>query len=891
VKRDLNAKLASGIGRWVDGARRYSGWVIAFCSAVTLVAAFYAATELGVNSDNVQMVAEDLPSRRNHEAFARLFPNLENALLVVIDAQTPELAREAATALEERLKADPDYVEDAYVPGGGRFFETHGLLYRSPDELDIFADQMARMQPILATLEQDPSIASLASLIEAGLEGTAQAEAPSVSSEDWAAILDSVGNATLAVYSEFPLALSWEQILLQGSEVEVARRRILVVHPVLDFESFLTAGTIMDRIREQAAELGLDPPHGVEIRITGNPALNYEEVLGLAWDLGLGGAVCFLFVGGVIFRALRSLRLVVAALATLVVGLIWSAATAAVVVGHLNLVSAAFGVLFIGLGVDFAIHLGMAYAAGIREGHEHDQALRQASESVGGSLLICTLTTAIGFFVFAPTDYLGVAELGLIAGYGMFIILFLTLTLFPALLSRWLRIKAPEEIAGELHFRSTWWRFSETHPGLVLGVAGAFFAGSLLLAPKARFDLNVIEMRDATTESVQTFNDLLAQSGPMSPWFVNSVAPDFESAKALAQKMEGLPSVASTLTLTDYVPEDQAEKLEILTDLGYLMDAPPQTPDPKDSRDLESQIAALRDLHTFLGASWIENDSGSELVASVRVLRDKLDVFLARIENDDDPRVALEKLDELLLSGLPDQVARLEMAINTNGIRLEELPEDLVSRMISSDGQIRVQTFPREDLGNEEAFVRFTEEVQSVDPQAAGVAINLVGFGRATRSSFEQALISAIVIITALLFALWRRVGPVLLVISPLALSSLLTVAAMVLLGIPFNFGNIIVIPLLLGIGVDSGVHLVQRALQSGGRAGDLMDSTTARAVFYSALTTTVSFGTLAFSSHRGMASLGVVLAIGMVATVIGNLIVLPALLSRFGPRPIADEV
>ena len=443
MKRDLNARLASGIGRWVDGARRYSGWVIAFCSAVTLVAGFYAATELGVNSDNVQMVAEDLPSRRNHEAFARLFPNLENALLVVIDAQTPELAREAATTLEARLKADSDHVEDAYVPGGGRFFETHGLLYRSPDELDIFADQMARMQPILATLEQDPSIASLASLIEAGLEGTAEAEAqaPSVSSEDWATILDSVGNATLAVYSEFPLALSWEQILLQGSEVEVARRRILVVHPVLDFESFLTAGTIMDRIREQAAELGLDPSHGVEIRITGNPALNYEEVLGLAWDLGLGGAVCFLFVGGVIFRALRSLRLVVAALATLVVGLIWSAATAAVVVGHLNLVSAAFGVLFIGLGVDFAIHLGMAYAARIREGHEHDQALRQAGESVGGSLLICTLTTAIGFFVFAPTDYLGVAELGLIAGYGMFIILFLTLTLFPALLSRWLRIK------------------------------------------------------------------------------------------------------------------------------------------------------------------------------------------------------------------------------------------------------------------------------------------------------------------------------------------------------------------------------------------------------------------------------------------------------------------
>ena len=879
---EIESKLARWVARWIDGARRRSGWAIAFCTGVTLFAGFYAATELGVNSDNVQMVAEDLPSRRNHEAFARLFPNLENALLVVIDAQTPELAREAANALQGRLAKDSEFVEDAYVPGGGEFFETHGLLYRSVDELDVFADQMARMQPILAALEQDPSIANLASLIEMGLEESASADA---GPEDWATILESVGNATVAVYSEFPLALSWEQLLLRGSDVEVARRRILVVHPVLDFESFLTAGTVMERIREHARELGLDPARGVEVRITGNPALNYEEVLGLAWDLGLGGVVCFLFVAGVLTRALRSFKLVVAALATLLVGLVWSAATAAAVVGHLNLVSAAFGVLFIGLGVDFAIHLGMAYAARIREGLGHDRALAAAGSSVGGSLLVCTLTTAIGFFVFAPTDYLGVAELGLIAGYGMFIIFFLTLTLFPALLSRWLRVENADEIAGELYLRSTWWRFSETHPGGVLAVALVLFVGSLSLLPRARFDLNVIEMRDATTESVQTFNDLLAQSGAMSPWFVNSVAPDLAGAEALAREMESLDSVASTLTISDYVPDEQDEKIEILTDLGYLMDVPPLAGGAPLQADLESQIAALRDLHAFLGADWIDGDSRSELVGSVRVLREKLEVFLLRLQAEENPRLALEKLDELLLSGLPDQVARLKTAIETEAIRGEDLPGDLVSRMIASDGQVRVQTFPRHDLGNEAAFVRFTEEVQSVDPLAAGVAINLVGFGRATRSSFEQALLSAIAIITALLFALWRRVGPVLLVLSPLALSSLMTVAAMVLLDIPFNFGNIIVIPLLLGIGVDSGIHLVHRAQQSGGRAADLMDSTTARAVFYSALTTTVSFGTLAFSSHRGMASLGVVLSIGMVATVIGNLIVLPALLTRFRIR------
>jgi predicted RND superfamily exporter protein len=170
------------------------------------------------------------------------------------------------------------------------------------------------------------------------------------------------------------------------------------------------------------------------------------------------------------------------------------------------------------------------------------------------------------------------------------------------------------------------------------------------------------------------------------------------------------------------------------------------------------------------------------------------------------------------------------------------------------------------------------------------VAINLVEFGRATRSSFRQALISAVIVISLLLFAMWRRAAPMLLVMTPLMLSSVLTVAAMVLVDIPFNFGNVIVIPLLLGIGVDSGIHLVHRAELLRGSDDDLMDSTTARAVFYSALTTTISFGTLAFSSHRGLASLGMVLSIGMLLTVFSNLIFLPSMLRGGGLKGRGDR-
>jgi len=883
LKSLIDDYLARVLSRWVDGARRHAVAVIVGCLVVTLLAGAFAASNLGINSDNVRLIAEELPSRRNHEAFAKLFPNLENALLVVIDAETPELAREAETKLVARLDAEPERFADAYPAAGGEFFETHGLLYRSLDDLDVFAAQMARLQPIIAALEQDPSVANLAELVSEGLEQAAQGEEGGVAPEEWAVILESVGDATVEVYAEFPLALSWEELLLQGSAVDVATRRVVVVHPVLDFGSFLAAGRAMDRIRDVAAQEGLGPERGVRIRITGNPGLNYEEMIGLAWDLGGGGVICFFFVIGVLTRALRSLRLVIAAVATLLVGLVWTAGFAAAAIGHLSLVSASFAVLFIGLGVDFAIHLGMAYAARIRLGVPHEEALRHAAAHVGGSLVICTITTSIGFFVFVPTDYLGVAELGLIAGSGMFIILFLTLTLLPALLSTRLRVEAAH-IRRELHLRSTWWRVFDTHPGAVVAVSLAVLAAGLALIPRARFDVNVVQMRDPTTESVQTFNDLLAQSGAMSPWYVNSVVGDLDAVPARVAELRALDSVSHTVSLLDYVPAEQDEKLELLADLGYLLDAPPLAPSGERRETFDEQAAALGELRDLLAQPWLR-ESRSEMRGSIALLHDKLDVFLERAESGPDPEGAVAKLDELLLAGFPDQIARLKRSVETDAIEREDLPPELVARLSTADGQARIQVFPKHDLSDEAAFTRFTEDVMRIDPSAAGVAVNLVGFGQATRDSFRQALLSAIVLISLLLLVLWRRLRPVGLVLAPLMLASLLTVAAMALFDIPFNFANVVVVPLMLGIGVDSGIHLVHRAELMAGSGDDLMDSTTARAVFYSAITTLISFGTLALSSHRGVASLGVVLSIGMTLMVVCNLIFLPALIRLTGVR------
>ena len=402
---------------------------------------------------------------------------------------------------------------------------------------------------------------------------------------------------------------------------------------------------------------------------------------------------------------------------------------------------------------------------------------------------------------------------------------------------------------------------------------------ALLLLPRADFDPDVVSMRDPSTESVQAFNDLLDQSGVTSPWYVNALAVNLDGAAQLAKRMRHLELVDRTVTLIDYVPEDQEEKLEILADVAMLLDVPRSAPRSGPAPSIEEQVSALRDLHEFLSAPWIDDDP-SVLAKSMKGLRLELGRFLERVEREGNAEQALHALEKILLSGLPDQIARLRTALAASEVTMEDLPDELVSRMVAPDGRARVQIFPSENLSEPGGLERFSDAVRKLAPRATGVPINLVAFKDATVGSFRQALISAAVVIALFLWVLWQRASDTLLVLSPLLLSAALTGAFMVVLGISFNFVNVIVLPLLFGIGVDCGIHLVHRSRIPVAAGEGLLGTTTARAIYYSALTTVASFGTLSFSSHSGMASLGGVLVIGMTLTVVSNLVVLPALIA-----------
>jgi hopanoid biosynthesis associated RND transporter like protein HpnN len=884
MKNRIDEVLARGLTRWVDGVRVRARAIVWGISVLTAVLAVYTLFNLGINSDNVRLVPDDLPSRQAHDAFIAHFPNLEEAMFVVIDAETPELAREAAADLAEALSHETDVLTEVYLPGAGAFFDRNGLLYRDLDELDDFADQMARIQPLITELEADPSIAHMASIVQEGLEAVSPGEPDA---EDWRLVLDRLSEATVRAWDEYPVAVSWEEVLLRGSALDVSRRRAIVVHPVLEYDHVLQARRPMARIREVAERLGYTPERGVTVRITGNPALNYDEMMGFVWDIGGAGVFCLLLVAFVLHRAMRSMRLVAATLVTLLVGLVWTAAFTAASIGTLNPLSITFAILFIGLGVDFGIHVCTGYADGLRDGASHEQALRQTAARVGSALAFCTLTTSIGFYVFVPTEYRGVAELGLIAGTGMFVIFALTMTLLPALLCTSLRLDPARDLNAPVRFQRDVFRRLGAHPAAVRRVAlvAGIVAGIASLG--VRFDVNVVEMRDPDTESVQAFQDLL--SDPLaSPWYLNVLMPDLASAEALAERVVDVPEIGHAVTLASFVPEDQEEKVAILSDVAFLYEAPIAPADAGAVPDVDEQVAALRALRDYLDQPWL--DAGdTALAASMVGLREHLDRFLARLDAGDDPETALADLERVLLEPLPELLARLRRALEAEPFGIADLPAPVVRRMVTADGTARVQVYPESDMNTADELDEFVLAVVAATPNAAGVPLNLYEFGQVTSRSFTQALVSAVVIISLLLYLLWRRLTEVLLVMAPLFLGASLTAATAVLFDIRFNFTNVVVIPLLFGIGVDSAIHLVQRANEGGPDAAALMSTPTARAVYYSAVTTMVSFGSLALAGHNGVESLGILLTTGLVYTVLSVLVVLPALLDwRDGPpRPV----
>jgi hopanoid biosynthesis associated RND transporter like protein HpnN len=859
---------------WVDTARRVALAILIAATAGAAAASYYTLQNLGINTDTEAMLSPDLPFRRVWDEFGAAFPQLRNLLLVVIEGDNPDLTEDAAALLASRLKARPDLYHTVYHPGGDRFFQENGLLFLEVEELVELADELAAAQPLLATLARDPSLRGLVSVLVDILEGIADG---TTEVKDVDLVFDGVGETIEAQVAGRHHFLSWKKLMRGGEVSREERRRFIVLQPRLDYSRFQPGAPAIDFLRRTTAALDLDEAHGVRVRLTGSVALSHEEIRSVSESGGLAGLLSLLFVAALLVVGLRSARLVLATLVALVYGLIWTTTFATAAVGHLNLMSVAFAVLFVGLGVDFGIHFGLRYREEIERGKDNAEALRLAAGGVGDALTLCAVMAAIGFYAFMPTAYTGVSELGLIAGTGMFVALFASLTVMPAVLTVLpLRPRGGRAAGGHAARRIE--PALDRHARKI--VLGAVLLGAMgaVLAVHTRFDFNPLNLRDPTTESVQTLRDLFAESDAV-PYTIGILAQDLDKAVLLAERLEQLAEVDRTITLRDYVPGDQDEKLEIIEEASLFLTpiltggAAAEAPD-KDQRraELDRLVEALGAFATTSAAA--DHPGPGRLAAALAAFKGKFSV-------DD---AALAELERRLVATLGKRMEILGQSLKAQAVTADDLPDELMARQLAADGRARIEVYPAEDIADNAALRGFVMAVRSLAPNATDSPVIMLDAGDAVVGALKKAMGLAVVLISVALLAALRNPLDAALVLLPLALAGVLTLAATVLFDMPFNFANAIVLPLLLGLGVASGIHLVMRDRGEGAGASMLLTSTP-RAVLFSALTTIGSFGTLAVSSHRGTASMGQLLTISIALTLVCTLVVLPAMLSLMRKR------
>lgn len=873
----LDAWVGRCAAACVMASQRRPRAVVAIALALAALAMAAAATHLGVNSNTDDLLSDELPHRRNLAAFARRFGDSGLDLIVVVEGATAGITQDAASALAERLAADHDRFERVVAPGSGEFFDRNGLLYLDLDDLEALADRLATAQPFLAELAREPTLPRLLELLAVAVR---HVDSGLAREDELESILERVSTELDRPLGGAAPPLAWDQWMLGDASLSggagMRNRRVIFATPRVDYDEFEPAQAALARVRDLARGAGLDE-RGVRVRVTGDLALSTEELSNVRGQAVAQLVGSFLTVTVLLVIALRSRRLALHATITLLVGLAWTTGFATLAVGHLNVLSSAFAVLFIGLGIDYGIHFLMRWLELRDAGLEPPAALHETGASVGTSLFLCSVTTSIGFLSFVPTGFVGVAELGVIAGAGMFLSLVATLTLLPALVRLW---PPPVARRGLGSLRVSLPELPMRRPRTVCVAAGAVALAALALLPRVRFDGDPLNVRDPSTDSVRAMRDLVAGRRP-SPWTAELLAPDLGAAQALVERLERLPAVEHAVTLASFVPDHQEEKLAILDDVRLFLPAlaPPAVlpaPDPVRAQ------AALDDLRAAL-AERLAEEEGTPLGQRARRVVASLESALARLGASPESAEDVAWLEERLVGDLRGWLRRLDLLLQARPISLHALPASLREQYVAADGSARVEVFARDDLSEAGAMERFADAVLAVDPTATGAAVTIVESARAIEGSMARALLYATAAIALLLLLLWRSAFETLLAMTPLFFASLTTAAAAVLLGLPFNYADVIVLPLLLGIGVDSGIHLVHRFRHEPPSSQGVLHTSTARAVLFSALTTLASFGSLGFSSHLGIASLGQLLTLGVAMMLVANLVVLPALLVWVG--------
>ncbi len=825
-------------------------------------------------------------------------------------SKTPAELRAFADALAEAFRADPEVARVFHKIDLDWFLE-RGLHLVPPPMIRKAAAAALEERAALEVLAGVRDLADLNEWIARRLEtGLAAAPSPGAGEDvasdaigwlsaflTWERRLITASGAAMTDLESAPPLLA-----LAGAHPALASRGYLATHdgatlfllvtPRSDDDSLPSLQRLVGAMRRRAGEVIASRP-GFRVAFTGEPAITVEEMEAVRRDtlftaLVSGAGVTLLTL--LVFRWKSHALLVLIVLAA---GVTWSFGAVRLELGYLNLITSSFISTLVGVGVAYGIHPVSEYE--LEGAHTVDpvKAVRGAYRATGAAVTVGAVTTAAAFFSILLMRFRGFAELGLVAGAGVLLCLVASLVTLPALLvvyGRWRSGRDRSARAGPATavVDRLW---VERGAGRVCRYPRTATALALLLtaalgwaAAGVSFDTNILNLLPRNAESIRYQNRMILDSD-LTPFFNVVVADDVGALRDLRRRSASEPAVDRFESALQFLPEDPEGSRAALLDLSERLDGI-HLPDRTRSIGRERLRTSMQRLEEALGrASEAAFAAGlGRLAGPLEETRAEAAALMKVIEEA--PAGAESAWDDAqrrLLAWAHRALEDLRRAARSESPGVADLPEEIRARFLTKSGRLLAFLHPAHTVFEQQSLERFVEASRRISPDAAGWPMVFRSMSGRITSGFYLAAGAAAALVLLILLADYRNFREAGFALVPLVMGVVWMMGGMRLLGLSYNFANLVTVPLIIGVGIDNGVHVIHRMRLEGAEGMTVVLRHTGRAILIAGLTTMIGFGSLALASHRGLASLGSVLLLGVGACLVTATVVLPNMLVAFG--------
>jgi hopanoid biosynthesis associated RND transporter like protein HpnN len=887
------------LGRLAGAISRRPGWFVYPQFLLFGLCVVYTVTHLGFNTSRSDLVGAEKRYHRNFLEYKEHFQN-KDELVTIVESGDPEKNREFIERLGRRLQAEPELFRDVFFKGDFGSLGSKSLqLIKKMEDLQRLDDTLAESLPMIERFAQVTNLNAMVRSInhEFRLSGKSKKnEETRVEDHPLAkslplltSLLNQARNSLLQ--AEPMVAPNVSSLMLGGVgssgreylQFDEGRLFLLTAQPVSDE----LEKPAVRRLRVLVADIRSKVP-GVNVGITGKSVLEFDEMRQSRLDTTKATIVSLVVVTLIFIFGYQETGRPIKATLCLLIALGYTMGFTTLVVGHLNILTIAFVPMLVGLAIDFGVHLITRYEEELRLGHSNEESIRNALVYTGIGIFTGCLTTAGAFLAMGITEFKGIREMGIITGGGMLLSLIPMMTMLPALLLKGRQnvIDHDRAVFGETK-RERLERIWLSRPKRVLGVGLGLCVLAAFQIPKVYFDYNLLNLQTHGLEAVQ-FEHKLIHSGEKSVLFGAVIADSVSEAVAMEERVRQLPSVASVESMASYVSAGNQEKLAVIQSIrerAASVNLPPVDQEPVDLEALNQGVSFLFSYVKLAIRSIEEKGKGEALKPKLMELASSIGQFqqIVRSLPESEARERLTRFQTGLFLSIHEMLDAIARQDTRSLLSLEDLPDALKHRFIGNDGRLLVQVYPRSNVwerAHQEVFLkelRSLDEDDDNDPIITGTPVQLYEYTELLKISYQEAALYALGAIVLLVLVHFRSLTTVFLALVPVFVGSIWLLGLMGWLGIPFNPANIMTLPLVIGIGVTNGIHILNRFHEEAHPS--IFAKSTGKAVLVSALTTMAGFGSLMLAQHQGITSLGYVMSIGVATCMLAGLGFLPCLL------------